>query len=89
MRIGKDDAEKKIANKQGVSKKEKSLMKKWADNKEEAKVTTLRVYPSTMDQVKKLAKEEYQVIPEYVVMDHVLQLGIKAARTKKQLGGTQ
>ena len=83
MRVGKEDAERLLLRADGVSKQEERLMKKWKKKGTEPKVTTLRVYPDTIELVKEFAKKNYQIIPEYVVMDHVLNLGIKAAKSEK------
>ncbi len=83
MRVGKEDAERLLLRTDGVSKQEERLMKKWKKKGTEPKVTTLRVYPDTIEQVREFAKSNYQIIPEYVVMDHVLKLGIRTAKSER------
>lgn len=82
MRVGKKDAEVIIEKADDVSAKEKELMQIWKETEEEPKVTTFRMYEETINQVKQYARENFKVIPEYVVMDHIIQEGMQAVQSK-------
>lgn len=80
MRVGKKDAEIIIENSEDVSLKERELMQVWKSLTGDPKITTLRVYPETIDEVREYARENFKVVPEYLVMDQIIKKGLTAIK---------
>lgn len=83
MRVGKNDARLLVKKTSGVTNKEKKIMAEWEQNDEVAKVTTHRMFPSTVELVSNFSKENFKVVPEYVVFDKIVKLGIESLEKEK------
>jgi hypothetical protein len=77
MGIGRDAAIRRYKNTSEISESERHLLDVWENHKEKARVTTVRMYPETIDALKKLMDDaDYKAVPDYVVLDNIIKAGI-------------
>ena len=77
MGIGKDAAIRRYKNGNEISENERYLLGIWENHKENAKVTTVRMYPETIEALKKVMDDaDYKAVPDYVVLDNIIKAGI-------------
>ena len=62
------------------------LLENWEAHEEKAKVTTVRMYPSTLAAIREYKKSKgYEVVPEYVVMDEIIKRGMEVENNEKKI----
>ena len=84
MGIGREAAIRRYKNGNEISENERYLLGLWENQTENAKVTTVRMYPETIEALKRHMNEaDYKAVPDYVVLDNIIKMGIQALEKDK------